>query len=114
MARSELLVSLIRAAAAGDRDTLRSTAEALAADERAKKHHVLADRLQRALSTVPVAPPSLTTSAGVTASASGHETIIEIEPRIRLDDLLLPLPVRENGRQLVEEHARADVLRAHG
>jgi SpoVK/Ycf46/Vps4 family AAA+-type ATPase len=25
-----------------------------------------------------------------------------------------PLPVRENGRQLVEEHTRADVLRAHG
>ena len=39
---------------------------------------------------------------------------MEIEPRIRLDDLLLPLPVRENARQLVEEHVRADVLRAHG
>lgn len=49
MARSDLLVSLVRAAAGGDRETLRSTAEALAADERAKKHHLLADRLQRAL-----------------------------------------------------------------
>jgi SpoVK/Ycf46/Vps4 family AAA+-type ATPase len=114
MARSELLVSLVRAAAAGDRDTLRATAEALAADERAKKHHVLADRLQRALSTVPNTPPSFATSAGVTASGSGRETIIEVEPRVRLDDLLLPLPVRENGRQLVEEHVRADVLRTHG
>jgi SpoVK/Ycf46/Vps4 family AAA+-type ATPase len=111
MARSDLLVSLVRAAAAGDRDTIRSTAEALAADERAKKHHILADRLQRALSAVPVTPPPLTTSAGV---GSGREAIIEIEPRIRLDDLLLPLPVRENSRQLVEEHIRADVLRAHG
>src|SRR3546814_2526683 len=27
---------------------------------------------------------------------------------------LLPLPVSESGRQLVEEHARADVLRSHG
>ena len=33
MAKSDLLVSLVRAAAAGDRDTLRSTTEALAADE---------------------------------------------------------------------------------
>jgi SpoVK/Ycf46/Vps4 family AAA+-type ATPase len=113
MARSDLLVSLVRAAAAGDREAMRSTAEALAADERAKKHHILADRLQRALSAVPVTAPALTTSAGA-GTGSGREAIIEIEPRIRLDDLLLPLPVRENGRQLVEEHIRADVLRAHG
>ena len=113
MARSDLLVSLVRAAAGGDRETLRSTAEALAADERAKKHHLLADRLQRALSAVSVAPPSLTTSTSV-GMGGGREAIIEVEPRVRLDDLVLPLPVRENGRQLVEEHVRADVLRAHG
>lgn len=113
MARSDLLVSLVRAGATGDRETLRATAEALAADERAKKHHVLADRLQRALSAVPVMPPPMTTSAAG-GSGSGREAIIEVEPRTRLDDLVLPLPVRENGRQLVEEHVRADVLRAHG
>ncbi len=113
MARSDLLVSLVRAAASGDRETLRSTAEALAADERVKKHHILADRLQRALSVVPVTPPSLTTSTNSTAS-SGREAIVEVEARTHLDDLLLPLPVRENGRQLIEEHVRADVLRAHG
>jgi SpoVK/Ycf46/Vps4 family AAA+-type ATPase len=113
MARSDLLVSLVRAAAAGDRETLKSTTEALAADERAKKHHILADRLQRALSAVPVTPPALTTSAS-SAGNSGREAIIEIEARARLDDLLLPLPVRENGRQLIEEHVRTDVLRANG
>jgi hypothetical protein len=102
---------LIRAAAAGDRETLRSTTEALAADERAKKHHILADRLQRALSAVPVTPPPLATSAGAGAG-TGRETMIELQPRIRLEDLVLPLPVRETGNQLVEEHVRADVLRA--
>ena len=113
MARSELLVSLVRAATTGDRETVRSTTEALAADERAKKHHAFADRLQRALSTVSVTPPPLATSASIAASTD-REAILEVQPRIRLDDLLLPLPVRENGRQLVQEHARADVLRAHG
>jgi SpoVK/Ycf46/Vps4 family AAA+-type ATPase len=113
MARSDLLVSLVRAGAAGDRELLRSSAEALMADERAKNHHILADRLQRALSAVSVTPPPLTTSASV-GGGSGREAIIEIEPRRRLDELLLTLPVQENGRQLVEEHTRADVLRAHG
>lgn len=111
MARSDLLVSLIRAGAAGDREMLKSAAEALMADERAKKHHILADRLQRALSAVSITPPPLTTSAN---GGTGREAIIEIDPRARLDELILPLPVRENGRQLVEEHVRADVLRAHG
>lgn len=112
MARSEHLVSLVRAGAAGDRDALRSAAAAIAADERAKKHHILADRIERALSTVPVTPPPLTTSAGT--SGGGRDAIIEIEARTRLDDLLLTLPAKQNGMQLIEEHCRADVLRAHG
>ena len=112
MARSDLLVSLVRAAAAGDRDALRSTTEALAADERAKQHHILADRLQRALSAVPIAPPSLTTSAP--NNGAGREAIIEITPRAELAQLMLPLPAREGGRQLIEEHMRASVLRSHG
>lgn len=115
MARSDLLVSLVRAATAGDRDVVKRTAEAMAADERAKNHHILADRLQRALSAVQVSPPSLTSSSATKAGqGDGRDAVLEIEPRARLDDLLLPLPVRENGRQLVEEHVRADLLRAHG
>jgi SpoVK/Ycf46/Vps4 family AAA+-type ATPase len=112
MARGDLLISLVRAAAAGDRAALTSTTEALAADERAKKHHILADRLQRALAAVPVSPPPMAMPG--MGSGQGRDAILEIEPRIRLDDLILPLPVSESGRQLVEEHARADVLRAHG
>ncbi len=114
MARSDLIVSLVRAGAVGDREMLRTTAEALMADERAKNHHIVADRLQRALSAVPITPPALTTAQPHNASSTGRDTILEVEPRIRLDELILPLPARESGRQLVEEHVRADVLRTHG
>lgn len=114
MARSDLLVSLVRAGAAGDRDMLRTTAEALAADERAKNHHIVADRIQRALSAVPITPPALTASSPQLATAGGREAILEINPRLSLDDLLLTLPVRESARQLIEEQRRADVLRASG
>lgn len=112
MARSDLLVSLVRAAAAGDRAAVTSTAEALAADERAKNHHIVADRLQRALATVPVTSSSLI--GRDKEGQAGRDAILEVEPRIRLDDLVLPLPVRESARQVIEEHVRADVLRAHG
>ncbi len=114
MARSDLLINLVRAGAMGDRDALRSTAEALVADERAKKHFIVADRLQRALSAVPVTPPALTTSSPELNSLNGREAILEVTARLRLDDLLLSLPAQQSGRQLIEEHQRADVLRASG
>ncbi len=45
MARSDLLVSLVRASAMGDSKELTTTVEAIIAEERAKQHHILADRL---------------------------------------------------------------------
>jgi SpoVK/Ycf46/Vps4 family AAA+-type ATPase len=113
MARSDLLVSLVRAASSGDQAGVRSSAEALAADERAKNHHILADRLQRALANVTVSSSSLLSQRD-SASNQGREAIIEVQPQLRMDQLLLPLPVSESGKQLIEEHARADVLRSHG
>lgn len=112
MAKSDLIVSLVRAGAVGDRSMLRTTVEALMADERAKSHHILADRLQRALQTVSVTPPALTNAQPV--QGSGRDTILELTPRIRFEDLVLTLPARAEGKQLIEEHMRADVLRAHG
>jgi len=112
MARSDLLISLVRAGATGDREMLRSTTEALVAEERALKHHIVADRLEKAMATVPVTPPALTAATNLVGP--GKDAILEIEPRAQMSQLLLPLPVQENGRQLVEEHVRADVLRAHG
>ena len=112
MAKSDLIVSLVRAGAVGDRAMLRSTVEALMADERAKSHHILADRLQRALQTVSITPPALTNAQPV--QGSGRDTILELTPQIRFEDLVLTLPARAEAKQLIEEHMRADVLRAHG
>lgn len=112
MAKSDLILSLVQASVAGDKTMLRSTVEALVADERAKSHHILADRLQRALQAVSVTPPALTCPQSV--QGNGRDTILELTPRIRFEDLVLTLPARTEGKQLVEEHVRADVLRAHG
>lgn len=112
MSRNDLLISLVRAGAVGDRTTLRSTVEALMADERAKSHHILADRLERALQAVSITPPALTNSQST--QNGGRDTILELTPKVRFDDLVLNLPARTAGKNLVEEHQRADVLRAHG
>ncbi|WP_271671942.1 AAA family ATPase [Bradyrhizobium sp. CCBAU 51627] len=90
---------------------MRSSVEAAVAEERGKNHHVLADRLQRALSAVTVTPPANVAPNGAQA---GKDSIIEIIPRKRLEELILPLPVAQQVKQLIEEQHRADLLRAHG
>jgi hypothetical protein len=84
--------------------------EAAVAQERGKNHHILADRLQRALNAVSVTSPA----ARQPTAQLGKDTILETIPRRRLDELILPLPVGEQARQLIEEQCRADLLRAHG
>ncbi|MCG8404867.1 MAG: hypothetical protein MI923_06685 [Phycisphaerales bacterium] len=49
MARSDLLISLVKAGTAGDQVLFRKTVEAMIAEERAKKHNVLAARLAEQL-----------------------------------------------------------------
>jgi MoxR-like ATPase len=111
MARSDLLVSLVRAGATGDRTMLSSTVEALMAEEKAKSHHILADRLQRALQSVAITPPS---GSPVSKGGAGRDIVIESIPRKRLEDLVLPLPARVQSEELVEEQHRVALLRAHG
>lgn len=110
MAKADLLVSLVRAGASGDRGRLRATVEAMVADERARSHHSVAERLEKALQAVAVTPPPLGAGRGL----AGRDMVIEATPRQQLDDLILALPVRRQAEQLIEEHVRADVLRAHG
>ena len=45
MARSDLIIDLVKAGVSGNQDSVRVTAEAIAADERAKKHTGVADRI---------------------------------------------------------------------
>src|SRR5258708_5836927 len=45
MARSDLVVSLVRASAFNDQKAIRETVEALVAEEHSKNHHLLAEKL---------------------------------------------------------------------
>lgn len=114
MARSDLLLSLVRAGVIGDRSMLRSTVEALAAEERAKRHTTLADRLMRTLSaTGSILHATTTTNLGQT-QPNGKDYLLETIPQKTLADLVLPSVTRRAVEGLVEEQLRADLLRSHG
>jgi SpoVK/Ycf46/Vps4 family AAA+-type ATPase len=115
MARSDLLVSLVKAGTAGDRRGFRSAAEAIIAEERAKRHNVLADQLTKVIQANGSGPSSAPLAGPVNdQGARAREFIAELVPRRRLDDVILPTVVRRAIDELIEEQGRADVLRAHG
>ena len=111
MARSDLLVSLVRAGAAGDSRELTTTVEAIIAEERARQHNILADRLERALRSNGngrlgghIAPGS---------ANRARDYLLETPPRKRLEDLVLPEFCERACRELIEEQHRASLLRSH-
>ena len=112
MARSDLLVSLVRAGAAGDRKGIITAVEAIIAEERAKQHNILADRLARALRS-----NGNGTRTGYVASGPGariRDYVVEATPRKRLEDLFLSDSCERACRGLIEEQHCAGLLRSQG
>lgn len=113
MARSDLLISLVRASMAGDRKAVRSAVETIIAEEKGKQHKILADRLMRAMNANGNGGGH---SRSITPDVThrGREFVAEITPRHRLEDMVLSDVCRKAVEQLIEEQQRSSLLRAHG
>ena len=112
MARADLILSLIKAGRQGDQGRIRETVKALAADERAKKHTIFAERLLAQLqieSNGRYSPPAPRSSP-----ATAGSLVAEIAPARRLKDMILPADTEQTIRELVTEQYRADLLRSYG
>jgi len=111
MARADLILNLVRAGVRGDQAQFQKTVEALAADERAKNHGILADRLIAQLQQEgnrqprPLAPPPARPLSG--------PLLAEVVPGRRMEDLILSAEAERAVGELVEEQHRADLLRSH-
>jgi AAA+ superfamily predicted ATPase len=112
MARSDLVVALARAGNAGDKRAARVATEAIIAEERAKQHKVLADKLSKTMQMNGSGTHVISSSSDVTSR--GRDFIMEIMPKRRLEDMILSAAARRAVAELVEEQQRADLLRAHG
>lgn len=113
MARSDLLINLVRAGASGDAGTFHRTVDAIVAEERAKQHNVVADQLERVIRTTHsngASPISRQVSEG---GQRTRDFVAEVVPRRKLDDLILPETTRLAAEELIEEQQRADLLRSH-
>jgi SpoVK/Ycf46/Vps4 family AAA+-type ATPase len=112
MARSDLLISLVKAGVSGDTGTFRRTVDAIVAEEKAKQHTVVAERLERL-----VASSNMNGASNLQRPHEpvhkGRDFIAEVMPARRLEDLVLPPRTRLAIDQLIEEQQRASLLRSH-
>lgn len=108
MTRSDLLIKLVKAGSSGDKVMFKSTVEAIIAEERSKKHHILADRLTEVIQTRFVSQTSV-----VQQDEKISSLVSERSPRRVLDDLMIPVRVRRECEDLVEEQMRGELLRSY-
>ncbi len=109
MARADLILNLVKASRQGNDEQVRKTVEALAANERAKNHTVLADRL---LAQLQVENGRAVTPAPFVRQCDSA-MVTEKTPCRRINELILTSQAKETIDELVAEHQRADLLRSY-
>ena len=114
MARSDLIVSLVKAGAAGNVGAVREVAEAIAAEERSKRHTGVADRIAKAISVTENAAQVSQKGVSGVRVRDGSGGIQRSDPDRPLSSLYLDKFVANACSELIEEQRRASVLRAHG
>lgn len=113
MARADLLLNIVKAGSSGNQVQFHKAVEALAADERAKHHTVLADRILGNLSVNGNGNRPHERFA-VERNGTGVSKIVQEKvPSLDLADLILPCGVKKVVAELVEEQIRADLLRSY-
>jgi SpoVK/Ycf46/Vps4 family AAA+-type ATPase len=112
MARSDLLLSLVKAGTSGDQALFRKVVESVIAEERAKKHDVLAGRLAEELRGNGSPRPQL--QSAMSNNGAVHDLCVELRPSRTLEDLVLPEVVRTSCQEFAEEHHRRELLRSYG
>ena len=112
MARSDLLVKLVKAGASGDQPLFRKTVDAVIAEERGKNHGILADRLAEAAS-FERSNGRESSQSSLRSPSLAHDLFFELTPRRSFEDLVLPEGVITACQELIEEQHRQDLLRSY-
>jgi SpoVK/Ycf46/Vps4 family AAA+-type ATPase len=92
----------------------RKVVETICADERAKRHSFLANRIDEMLRVSNQLPIKESPSMAQKNGRGEVNLVLEKLPVRRLDELLLPKVVLESCGEIITEQQRADILRSYG
>lgn len=111
MARADLLTALVKYGIAGDKIRFRNVVESIIAEERAKKHSILADKLEVLLHSNSM--PKLVNNGNTLSGHRNSNFVHEVIPERNIDDLILPKAVIDIVHEVVQEQHRHDLLRSY-
>jgi AAA+ superfamily predicted ATPase len=119
MASGQLLRQLIKSGAQGDAAIFRAASEAVIREEREKKHHLLANDLERLLygtqMGVSASVRELRKISELPANKDNGLALLEERAVVREEkDIVLSDNTQTLLSEIVHEHNRADVLRSYG
>lgn len=115
MARADLMCELIKYGLMNDNINFRRAAEALCAEERAKQHTVLANKIQELLSIEKKHSVERNSTINVIRGGTSESTLFwEKLPQKRLDNLILPQAVKDICQGMIDEQLRSEVLQSYG
>lgn len=117
VARSDLVKALLRSYQQGDDAGFQSAAEAVIADERRKRHDVLADELAVILTDSRRGqrrPLQVSALKPLPKARDDNPLLAVVQPRLTFHDLVLAEPVVAVLDGIVDEFRHRSVLRAHG
>ena len=120
MASGKLLRKLIRSGARGDHEAFRAATEAVIQEERQKKHHLLANDLERLLYAEQAAFGDGKGASGpaffeLPKSSDSSIPLMEERPAVREEkDIVLSDEARSVLEEILLEQNRADLLRSYG
>lgn len=112
VARTDMVVRLIKAANEGDSRLLRQTVEQIAAEERSKQHHIAADRLLAAMDVNHKRKLPATSTLSLSNELDLYLRVSN--PEIRFSDMVISRSNRESLENLVIEQSRGGLLRSYG
>ena len=118
MSNGKLLRQLIRSGAEGDPDAFRGVAKQVIAEERQKQHHLLANDLETILygrSQTPSSPALRNLTATIPEDRERGIPLLSVHEPVRgLEDVVLSPENLSAVKEILREHNREEVLRAHG
>jgi len=115
MARSELVIELVKAALTQDSSRVKMLAESIVSEERQKEHHFVADQLSSVISqSGSKVDNTKNHSHSLTSNDSASSVVRRKTAEAKLSDIVLPEPQKQEITELIREQKHAQELIAHG
>lgn len=110
MARSDLLLKLVKAGSNGDKMLFEKTVEAIVSEERAKQHDLLADKLMETFLYSKTINKNVNKVTSLVNYQFDKNLFWELVPSTTLQDLILEEKLEKICNDFIEEHNRSELL----